>query len=234
MGRKTLRAAFPASPVYQRQQLAAMSVKGIEPDCTEIAMSLIETARNPVQKEWAYYWNHARFLQRGTYSISAFQLWIEHYPNSYLVPEQLAAVTARAVYDGKPEIASEACGIAYAACGNSLTVARQVGANLGTWLRYACDKAIKDETTAKATVRRKGAKAIERDASAMANAQANCIDEAQTGRTSLGAIYYNALTWSSAIDFRTKRGQSPKQILRSKEYFSGFFYYYGMAYKNDR
>jgi outer membrane protein OmpA-like peptidoglycan-associated protein len=109
MATNVLSMAFPASPIYQRQQLASLTTSGIEPESTDIARALMAEARTPVQREWAYYWNHYRYIHKGRYNIPAFKQWVESYKESYLVPEQLAIVTARACYNQKPEEASEAC-----------------------------------------------------------------------------------------------------------------------------
>ncbi len=74
----------------------------------------------------------------------------------------------------------------------------------------------------------------EREARAMANAQANCIDGAQSGKTDLSWFYWCTMTWGDSVQFLTKRGSTPKQVLRSKECRDGFYYYYSKAYETGK
>ncbi len=234
MSTNALNVAFPASRLYQRRQLAKLCKSGVEPECTRIAAMLIDMSGNLLQKEWACYWGHARFIECGTYSVPAFQSWVKQCPDSYLIPEQLALVTARALYDGKRELASEACESAYREFGTSLVMADQVGENLRSWLPFTYDQAVQNEQVGKAVAKRKEAAMGEREARAMANAQANCIDGAQSGKTDLSWFYWCTMTWGDSVQFLTKRGSTPKQVLRSKECRDGFYYYYSKAYETGK
>lgn len=222
MSTNTLQVAFPASRLYQRQQLAKLCKSGVEPECTQMAARLIGLSGNPLQQEWACYWGHARFIECGTYSVPAFQLWVKQCPDSYLIPEQLARVTARALYDGKRDLASEACESAYREFGTSLVMADQVGENLRSWLPF---------TNEQSSAKRKGGAITDRDVGMMANAQANCIDEAQTERTDLSCFYWCVQTWDDSVKFRAKRGSTGQTLLRSREHRGGFYYYYSKAYE---
>ncbi len=234
MTTNALAVAFAASPAYRRQQLTALATSGIEPASSRIAKSFIDEATTPVQKEWAYYMNHYRYVQRGSYDLPAFKLWVENYKDSYPVPDQLAYVTGRAMYNQRPEEAAEACNAAVCKeLANSLTLSVQVGGNVWMWLHRACEKAIKEEGK-KAPGQRRNVKLIERDALMKANEQANLIEEAQCDKIDLGRLYWCASSWDDGIDFRTKRGMSAKQILRQKDYRGSYYYFFSGANKKDQ
>ena len=230
-----LRQSFPASPLFRDQTLAQIAGSGVEPEGTEICKGLIQSAKAPLQVEWNYYWNHYRYIKRSRYDLPAFKAWVSKYKTSYFVPEQLSQVVSWAIYNQHPEDASEACDAA--ACkeiASSLTMGSLLAANVGRWMPFARDKAIKDEETGKQAGKRKGARVLEREALTRANEQANMIDEAQTGKVELSTLYWYALVWGDAIDFKTKRGESAKQVLKQKEYKGTYYYFYGRAYEKDK
>ena len=227
--------SFPASPLFRDQTLAQIAASGVEPEGTEICKRLIQGAKAPLQLEWAYYWNHYRYIQRGRYSIPAFKLWVSKYKTSYLVPEQLNIVVNRAIYDQHTEEASEACDAA--ACkelANSLTMGSLLSQNVWQWIAYARDKAIKDEESGKQAGKKKGARVLEREALTRANEQANMIDEVQTAKVELAYLYWSTLVWEDSISFKSKAGQSGKQVLKQKDYKGTYYYFYGRVYEKDK